>query len=279
MSLRLAETAQDGPIHVTSRRLWSVVGISAAMLLAAMLSGRFLGVANLVYALAVPIGIGFGAAGALGFALGGLFAALWTNSATLASLVQFGGDFVLVAAATALWNGRRLPGIDDGWREWLAGLGAYVLTAAVAVVGNVAVVSLGLLFLDRVPVAASVPILIGNRLGFVLGGGLVVLLAVSSTLRPAPAATNGRRTLTNRRRLGVGLVLCAWLTGAFTLSLIRQDITSVPGARSEFFAYVPEAVAPALEFLLGQQYHVVQLLCTAVALAVLSLVWRPRSRE
>jgi hypothetical protein len=266
--------------YVAPGWMWLVVASSTAVLLVSVLSGWVMGLPAVVYALAVPVGIFFGMAGAVGFALGRLFFGLWSNSVSIVSIVQFGGDFCLVAVGYLLWNGSPVPAVGDGWRVVLSRVVRYLLTATTAVICNVAIVSLGSTSLGRIPIGASVPVLFIDRGGFVIVLGALGLVLMGFIDAGTPQTAQRMPTLTNRSRFAVVLVAFAWLGGTFVLGLVRQDITSVPGAREEFFDYAPPVAVPVAEFVLGPGYYGIQVLGAVLASSVaIGLIAYARRQE
>jgi hypothetical protein len=253
------------------------VGSTVAVALASGLSAWVLGLPELVYVLAVPIGLFLGTAGAAGFAVGRLVYALGAGGAAAVSMVHAVGDLVLVATAYHVWNGDPVPAI--GASAVRRGLVRYLLTAAVAVIGAVGVVSLGMQLLGRTPLAASAPVLLLDRSGPVIVGGAVVWTAVRAVADVEPAVSPPTPPLTFRRRLAVAGLGLGWLAGAVAFSLLRQDLAAVPGAWEDLADHVPAAAIPAIRVAVGRPYHFLQGLGAAVAMATALLVihgGRPR---
>jgi len=255
------------------------VGSTVAVALASGLSAWVLGLPELVYVVAVPIGLFLGIAGAAGFAVGRLVYALGAGGAAAVAVVHAVGDLVLVATAYHLWNGGPVPAFGDGASAVLRGLGRYLLTAAVAVIGAVGVVSLGMLLLGRTPLAASAPVLLLDRSGPVIVGGAVVSTAVRALADVEPADSPPTRPLTLRHRLAVAGLALGWLAAALTFSLLRQDLAAIPGAWEDLADHVPAAAIPAIRVAVGRPYHLLQGLGAALAMATALLVihrGRPR---
>lgn len=244
---------------------------SMAVLFVSVVSTLVLELPMLVYGLAVPIGIFFGIPGAVGFAIGRLFFALWTSNVAPVVLVQFGGDLLLVAIAYYVWDGRALPEGGDNWSVAFSGAIRYVLTGAIALGCNVVVVSIGSMLLGRIPVVASVPVLFADRGGIVILGGVFGLLGLRFLAGRTPATPEGTPTLSNRRLLGVTVLLFVWVAGAGALGLLRQDITSVPGSREGIASYLPAVVIPLFEFALGPAYHPIQVLGVTLLIVIVIL--------
>jgi len=270
----------------SGRWAWRVTVVASLTLGVGVVGARLLGRPALAYLLAVPSGILLGLAGAVGFAVGGLLAALWTGTASLPTVAHLAGDLVLVTVGFLGWATR--PALRPGGppRAVLSGVFAFLRVATVALLASVGLTAVALEALGTVPVAAAVPVLLVDRGPAVLGGVVVLLLAGRVVDRPASAADpDGPRRSRAARwagRTAPFVLVHGWLVAAGAASLLRQDLTSLPGARAEFAAMLPEAIAPMALAAMGPYYLPLQVGgCAVVLAALLGLLTRsagPRSR-
>jgi hypothetical protein len=256
-----------------ARWAWRGTLVASLTLGVGVAGARLLGRPALAYLLAVPSGILFGLAGAVGFVVGGLLAALWTGTASLPTVAHLAGDLVLVTVGFLGWAAR--PPLRPGGppRAVLSGVFAYLRVATVALLASVGLTAVALEASGTVPVAAAVPVLLVGRGPAVLGGVVVLLLAGQVVDRPATVADPGspRRCRAARWARGMApvVLVLGWLVAASAASLLRQDLTSLPGARAEFAAMLPEAIAPMALAAMGPYYPPLQVGGCAVVLVAL----------
>lgn len=254
-------------VRITSKQAWGVAALATGILVVGLLFGRLLGVAPLVYAVAIPLGILFGWVGAIGFAVGNLLRDLTLGTAGPSSVIRLVGDLLLVAIGVASWGVRAPPTHHDRPRALLGGLWAYAISAVVASLWSVAFVASGMTLVGGTAFGNSAAALVVDRAVPVTVFGPFVLLGLASVMGRRPAIPLPSFRPSGRTRIGVLVVGASWLGGGLALSLVRRDVASLPGAGVDFAAYLPDGVGPVALFVIGPLYPVV-----LASLAVLALV-------
>lgn len=267
-------------LEVNGSRAWRVLGITIVTLLIGVVCGWVFSMPWLVYAVAVPLGIVYGLPAALGFALGGLFLTLFAGTAGSGTAAVFLGDLVLVGVAAGLWPERRPPEISVRFYAIVTGLADYVLTAVVALVCATAITGVSGDLLGRMPVVTAVTVYLTHEGVAVLALGPVVIF-VLGTLLGSPVGTVAQRPRPRlRTNVGVGVVAAGWLAGSSLLSLLRQDVMAIAGAKESFAALLPVTIAPYIMEALGPQYAVFQAGVAVVAsLLIGALLIRDRKMQ
>jgi len=255
-----------------SRRAWLVVAISAGTASVGGGLATLFGAGHFVYAFAAPLGILFGSAGVLGFALGSLFRELAAAQAGPVVLVRVTSDAVLVLVWAVMWQAWPLPGLDD-WQGVFASGGVYLSTALAAAACSVAWFLVTGPLLTAFSFVPAVPVLFTARFVPQVVLGPLVLLGVA-------VAADGPYTPTSRRsdwltgQAFVVLLSLLWLSGAFVLGLVHHDVASVPQAREQFAKMLPGVVEPLGFAAAGGSYPLVQAFLALLVGALLTVAVR-----
>ncbi|MFB6151635.1 MAG: hypothetical protein ABEJ40_07505 [Haloarculaceae archaeon] len=253
--------------HVAADRAWTVVGVAVVTLVVGFLSARLLGLGRLVYAVAVPAGVLFGPAGAVGFAFGGLSRDLLAGVAVPVALVRAGSDALLAVVGYTVWGRRPIPTLDRP-SSVPSGLAGYAVAVVVASLCGAAALASGLAVVGRTSFAASAPTLLTDRLVAGLALGAVVLVGVASTVDGLPDPDGGRRLPTGAV-LGATTVALVWLAGGFAFSLVQADAAAFPGVRTFVTEVLPPVLEPVASAALSWLYRPLQALLALVALAAI----------